>query len=75
VDKDDSVIKKKWEWLPATICTLRFKTESTPLNAIYNFETASTHRKATIKAEWMIATESPPQADLRPLGIVLNEQL
>ena len=23
----------------------------------------------------MIATESPPQADLRPLGIVLNEQL
>jgi hypothetical protein len=31
--------------------------------------------EAVIKAEWMIATESPPQADLRPLGIVLNEQL
>jgi len=32
-------------------------------------------RKPTIKAEWMIATESPPQADLRPSGIVFNEQL
>jgi hypothetical protein len=31
--------------------------------------------KARIKATWMIAIESPPQADLRPLGIVLNEQL
>ncbi len=31
--------------------------------------------KATIKAERMISTEGPPQADLRPLGIVLNEQL
>jgi len=32
-------------------------------------------RKASIEAKWMIATGSPPQADLRPLGIVLNEQL
>ena len=43
-------------------------------HAKLNEGSGSLPHKAPITAKRVIATESPPQADLRPLGSVLNEQ-